>query len=482
MLNFSEQLNEYMKNYSISTVDLAKETGFDRTAIYRYVKGTRIPSDIEVVKKIADALQMPAREKKELIEAYDKLVWGEENVYSWQYIQELMETFYEIEKKESSFQNYWRMSRELQINTDILSLDSKEEIVTCILNFMSYVAEKESCPRIYMVMQPVYEEVQKHILPIFRNSKVKLEQIICMEQRHEKGYENLKIFQKILPVCFGLESSEAFYYYDSLNNHLNEMSGFVNFIIIQDCVIQFDYNMKKGVLIRNPVYYETMCQQYQFMRRQSKRYMSRGSIVEGVGGFANGMDGCNGGSLFSQLCMGYCISGKMYEEHLYPMQNRSDFIEAMIRTHGDWIGKRYISGAGLEQKIVSYGSAKGMEEFMDTGCICEFPSGFYRPFSLKERRLILDRMILLAEAGRIRYHILPEEMKVCSSIQIYWIDKTSSICLNRIREDEVQSMVIEEPSIYRTFRNCMEYLEKKEMILGEEESVKWLKELRKNGE
>ena len=43
-------------------------------------------------------------------------------------------------------------------------------------------------------------------------------------------------------------------------------------------------------------------------------------------------------------------------------------------------------------------------------------------------------------------------------------------------------MVIEEPSIYRTFRNCIEYLEKKEMILGAEESLDWLRRLRRKGE
>ena len=56
MLGFSEYLQNFMKINSISMVELSKETNIDRTVIYRYVKGTRVPSDINIVIRIADAM------------------------------------------------------------------------------------------------------------------------------------------------------------------------------------------------------------------------------------------------------------------------------------------------------------------------------------------------------------------------------------------------------------------------------------------
>lgn len=477
MLNFSEQLNEYMKVHAISTVDLAKETGIDRTAIYRYCKGTRMPSNITAVKKIADALQMSIKERKELLDAYDKLAWGEEKVYSWQYMKELLDSFSSIEKAESGFYNHWKVSRELQMDTDILELNSKEEIVTCISNLMSYVAEKANTKKVYLVMQPVYDEIQRYILPIFRDGKIGIEQVICMEQDRDKSYENLKIFQEIIPLCFGMNNYEAFYYYDSLASHFNAMSGMTNLILLQDYVIQFDYQMQRGIVSKNPIFYNVMYQQYERMRQQSQKLMTRVSDIAEVSQRID-MLGYSGSTFFCQLCMGFCISEKMYEEHIYPMPGKAEFIEGMIKSHGDWQGETYLEGNFPVEQIISYGTKEGMEEFMKTGRIQEFPAGMYEPFSVEERKMILERLIQLAKIGKLSFRLLPEEMQLSISMQIYWSDSLYGICLNYIKTDGIQQIVIKEQSIYRTCGNCMEYLEQRELILGAEETLKWLTELK----
>ncbi len=477
MLSFSEQLNEYMKAHAVSTVDLAKETGIDRTAIYRYIKGTRIPSNATSVRKIADALQMSIREREELLEAYEKLAWGEENVYSWQFMREQLESFDSLEEVDSAFYDHWKISRELQMDTDILALNSKEEIVTCVLNLLSYVAEKKNTQTVYLAMQPIYGEIQKYILPTFRNGSIEVEQIICMEQNRDKGYENLKIFQEILPLCFGMENYDAYYYYDSLCSHLNDMSGLTNLILVQDYVVQFDFYMQNGIVSKNPVYYGVMYQQYKKMRKQSQQFMFR---VNNIANISQRIDllGSNGCSFFRQLCMGFCVSKAMYEEHIHFMPGKKEFIDGMITSHGDWQGEKYIAGEFPVKRIVSYGSREGMEEFMKNGRIQEFPAGLYEPFSVEERKIILERLIRLGEMGVLSYRLLPESMKISPSIQLYWSENLSGISLNYIKPDKIQQIMIREQSIYRTYGNCMRYLEQRGIILGEEDSIKWLKELK----
>ncbi len=477
MLNFSEQLNNYMKTHAISTVDLAKETGMDRTAIYRYSRGTRIPSNVAAVKKIADALQMSIKERQELLDAYDKLVWGEENVYNWQYMKELLNSFCSIEREESGFYNYWKVSRELQMDTEILELNSKEEIVTCISNLMCYVAEKENTQKIFLTIQPVYDEIQRYILPIFRDKKINIEQIICMEKSREKSYENLKIFQEILPLCFGMNNYEVFYYYDSLASHFNSMSGMTNLILLQDYVIQFDYQMQRGIVSKNPALYNVMYQQYEVMRQQSQKLMTRVSDIIEVSQCID-MLGHGGSAVFRQLCMGFCISKKMYEEHIYPMPGKAEFIDVMIKSHGDWKEEQYVEGNYPIEHIVSYGTKWGMEEFMKTGRVQEFPAGLYEPFSVEERKIILDRIIRLAEMEKLSFRLFPEEIQLASSVQIYLSDSLCGICLNYIKADGIRQIVIKELSICRTCRNCMEYLERREMMLGAEETLEWLLELK----
>lgn len=478
MSDFSEILCGYMKRHFVSTVDLSKETGIDRTALYRYSRGTRIPSSLDVVEKIADALQMSGNERKILLEEYDKLIYGESSVYSFQYMKNMLIMLNETTRKDSMFFHHWRMHRELEIDTNILCLNSKEEIATCVLNLMEYVAGTCHQEKIYMVMQPVYEEIQKYILPIFGQSDIKVEQIICFEKNREKGYENLKIFQEIFPLCFGYPGYEPFYYYDSLSSHINSMSGMANFIIVRDYIIQFDIAMQNGVVIKETVYRDAMYQQYQFLKAQSKKLLMRDGDVGTVQEFANQIKDWHGGCIFRQPCMALCISRKWYEEHLYNIEGKEDFINGMVKSRGDWIEGEYIPPVESWRKCVSYGTKSGMEEFMRTGRIEEFPSGFYSPFTVRERQMLLERMIRLAQEERIAYRLLSEEMGLFGSIQIYWDEQRKRLSLNRVRENSISQIIVGEHSIYRTFHRFLEFLEKKEMVMDEKESLKWLIKLR----
>ena len=77
MSKFSDFLDNYMEEHDISSADLARDMGSDRTTIHRYRKGKRVPADENVVSNMADVLRMSAGEKKILLEKYDCLVFGE---------------------------------------------------------------------------------------------------------------------------------------------------------------------------------------------------------------------------------------------------------------------------------------------------------------------------------------------------------------------------------------------------------------------
>ncbi|RKI22075.1 XRE family transcriptional regulator [bacterium 1xD8-6] len=220
MLGFSEYLQNYMKTNSISMVDLSKEVDIDRTVIYRYVKGTRVPSDLNIVIRIADAIQMSVSEKRKLLREYDKLVLGESVVYSYLYIQKLL---WNLEKLdiESVSMNSWRSVHELKMDASIVELKAKEEIITYLLDFFQFLSERnDTDEKILLIMQPVYDEIQRFILWNFKESNVAIEQILCMEQNVNLSYKNLEVFYEIIPLCFSLSKYDVYYYYDSLNSHI----------------------------------------------------------------------------------------------------------------------------------------------------------------------------------------------------------------------------------------------------------------------
>lgn len=56
-------------------------------------------------------------------------------------------------------------------------------------------------------------------------------------------------------------------------------------------------------------------------------------------------------------------------------------------------------------------------------------------------------------------------------IYIYWHDETKSVCLNQMQTEEMSQVIVEESGIYRAFQCFLEYLDRKGMLMSEEETL-----------
>ena len=483
MLGFSEYLQNFMKTNSISMVELSKETDIDRTVIYRYVKGTRIPSDMDTVARIADAMQMSVSEKKYLLKEYDKLVFGKPMVYSYQYIKKLLRSLERPDRNTVSAKEQWKTVSKIKMDASIIELMTKEEIITYILDLFRYVAETgNASEKIFLVMQPVYDEIQRFIPQIFGQCDIKLEQIVCMEQNINQSYKNLEAFYGILPLCFLLSEYDVYYYYDSLSNHLNTMTSMPNILIVRDYVVQFDYEMEYGFVLKSDTYAVAMRRQYNKMRKESCSLLVRGNNTEQENDFIKQMDLQNGGCFFEQLCMGICLDRNILDRVISSEFEKEKYINLSEDMWENQNEKGFMDTEDTDKEFVSYGSLGSLDKFLKTGRLEEFPEMLYAPLSMDERLLVLERMIDLAKRGQIHYRILSDNIELPEKIQICWDSGRKRFALNQITEKEILQVVVEEQSIYRTFQLYLEYLEKKGLVLGESESLACLVRLQKKYE
>ncbi len=90
MSAFSNLLEEYMRQNDIHISKLSQLSEIDRTVVYRYVKGTRVPSSIGTVNLFSDVLCLTNKERDLLIEAWECEVWGKELVSSYNHIQQML--------------------------------------------------------------------------------------------------------------------------------------------------------------------------------------------------------------------------------------------------------------------------------------------------------------------------------------------------------------------------------------------------------
>lgn len=373
----------------------------------------------------------------------------------------------------------------------MLALKSEKEIEMCASSLFVALARKNDNVTLNLLMQPSYEAIQDMLFSVFgaeKGSHVKIEQIVCLEQRIQKSYENLDNFWHILPLCFAGIPYEARYYYDFLPNHINEMTWMPNVILAETCVIQFDYAMGSGIFVNDEEYVRTIRRQYEgFRERSAPLVFQCGDFPNTVSVFGEMVDEMvirdvqkekAVVTIFHEPCMTVCISSDLYEKCLIPIPAKEQLIALMEVSHGDWRGMTYLPPSnGHKTKTYSYFQEEGLRNFMQTGIISEFPHEFYHPLSLRERRLVLERMIELTRTGLVIYRMLPDELELPENIYFYWGTEERQLYLNYVKPMDMSQIQIAEPGICRVFRQWLEYIEEKEMLKSAEDTVRFLEKL-----
>ncbi len=455
-----------MVKHQVTASYLAQETGIDRTVIYRYMKGKRLPADADVAEKIADALQMSEEEKRRFYQGYDKAVMGESMVFSYQYIQQILDDLENMDENALTDNTKWQTTIEMRMDKPMAELKSKEEIETCVHDLFRCVAGTNKVhEELWMIMQPEYDGIQRHIPQIFKGKDVTVKQLICMEQSREKDYKNLMIFAKIVNPCFQLENYEAYYYYDDLEGHINGMTFMPNILLARDYAVMFDFAMETGAIFRGGEFVRIVQDYVWRAFKESRSLLGKGqapSMLERLLGSTRGVDMLG---LSGQPCMGACIGRDVMENHIHMFEGRDEFIEAMSETYESVLPQMSVS---------TYASLKGLEEFMRSGCIYEFPSKLYSPLNMEEKRAILWRMIEVARSGIVKYRFISEAVKLPRHVQIYANLKEKKLIINKISGDDIWQLVINERSIYKTFFSYLEYLERKDMICDEKKSLEMM--------
>ena len=480
MSEFAEYLDYYMEENGISAAELSRETGIERTLVYRYRKGNRTPIDEQTVLRIMKGLRMNETEKRSLMEKYDCLNIGEYEVNSYKYVKKLLKRLKMTGKTSVSGRLHWNISLKDCFQESYFFAHSQDEIISCISAVFAEAKEQEA--ELMLVMQPFYEPIQKLIPQMFRNSGVRIEQIICLEQRLSKNYKNLEIFQWVLPLCFEPMNYSVQYYYDFLANHINDMSWLPNTIIAGEYVIQFDYEMDKGVFIKDAKYVDVMKQQFIKMKEKTSSFLSGSEDRMGVMDIydAYGMlDRPNFTCMFEQPCFGLGISSDIYEEFLYPFPDKADFIKRMARFNGDWEDMKLILSPSWAGSFRSFCKVETIRQFMETGRVNEFPSAFYKPLSMDVRKKVLLRTIQAVRSDVIAIYALPEEIEIPSHLFFYWSGTDKAMSVKCMTENGMFQISVQEPGIYQAFQGFFEYLEKKNMLSGKEEVLQEMEKIRK---
>ncbi|MBE5938365.1 MAG: hypothetical protein E7265_10100 [Lachnospiraceae bacterium] len=474
MSEFSEYIDNYMNENSISSSSLAIDLDMDRALIHRYRKGTRVPSDEQTVCDIAGALRMNTLEKRILFEKYDLVSMGESVVYNYKYVIKLLEDLQTLEKEHMNLLPEIGSFNFSDKDNSVINLSSKEEIIALCADLFSTAPEKQNV-KIQMVLQPIYDEILTLIKRVLNSSEnIKVEHIVCLEKNAQKNFMNLEIFGKIIPLVLGNVDYNAFYYYDSIINHINEMSLFPNVIIMNDIVVQFDFDMQSGVAIYDKVYSEHMKNKYNRFRDLTEVLLIKSERPLDFLDIYNNIHETTttAYSLYAQPCLGYCSSTDMFEKYLVQIPHREEFIKGMAYHLGNWENMNFIPPESFCKKIYSYCKISGVRSFMETGRVDELPEALYSPLDKEVRIKMLERLIHLVKADIVNCIFVDEDMPLSKSVYFYWND-AKQVFFHKLGSLDTQQVCINASGMYQSIQDFLCYVNKK-MIKKKDETLEVL--------
>ncbi len=482
-MSFSEYFSNYIKSYNISLPKLAKILNMERSTLYRYMNGDRLPKNIQTVEYIANGLCMKTNERIQFLEEYDKSVLGDDIVNSYLYMYKLLKELLNVDDFFKSKYTFYEktLMKGFSENEDYVKLTSKPSIISYVIRMFQQCANSTDIKqRVMLYIQPAYTEIQELLLPFFSNKNIQVDHVICFEKSIEKCYINLDILKEILPQSFNLSNYNIYYHYDNLTSHLNTLSLLPNLIITEKCTLMFDYEMHSGFFTTNQTLIKYFTEHFDNLSMGCFSLFEKGDFANNVAQMNSAVAGKKVGSLFNQPCVSPCLDIELLKESIYDSPQKEILLETALLQNGNWNGMEHFGGQSEVIHITSCCTKNGIIQLAETGRIVEIPEQYYEPISINHRINVLKRMILLMESEKCSYIVLKNNISLPSSMQIYWNPTDREVSFRYIRKDSLIQSGIKETSIYNTVINFLQYIEQKNLAFTQKECVDFIRGLIEN--
>ena len=412
---FSDLLSEYITMKDVGVYPLSQFCGLDRSFMYKIINGKRNPSGEDVVRKMAQFMQLTPREKTDFMDAFYITQMGEEVYYRRKSVGELIETFSHREgKKEYIFHE---------------------------------------------------AEIAK------QNPNLTIQHLFCMNNNEKmvsmrKNY-NLSCLQKILPICACGCDYRARYYYDNVTARLNEFRLFPYLILTEHCALAFSADYQNALLFREETTLRMMREMFEGYFKQSEPLFERLDTVQSQLGYTETLIrhfiASDSPRYFFQRmpCLSGLLTAEMLERHLVKeMPGREQMIRAVAQY------AKVMQTQVLDKKTTMFFSEDGIKSFLDTGRVDEYPKECYSPLDFDERIALIRRFLALRDRANLR--MIRETKERAEHALNISVNANEGYLLFQTRTERLIYLSIREPSILMAFYDYLESMKPEELCTEEE--------------
>ena len=475
-MEFSEYLRELIKKNNLTISALARQTGIERTTLSKVLAGQRV-LPYNALDTLINYLRVTPMEEKKLRHFYEVQFEHKGIRESRAIIDKLFSDLSSLDFSMVAFEE-----RKLLVN--IKEYAKERSIFTGSMNvelllrmaLSEELVKKDA--RIEMTIPPRYSFLNKELMQRYLSEDVNAEitQIIAFDSSEDTSgnLHNLKYFCQVLPFCLlSYQRYHPYYYYDECAQK-HYMDPFPYFMVTSKCVICLSENGQEAMMLRcedQVSYYHKYFQNLLSQCHKLIKYTVNPAEI--LNSYSNCTDSDGYYTIMDQPCFGKYYTDEFIEEHLQQhIPNREYLLE---------IAKKRFSVLRNAKKFYTLYTQKGLQRFMDTGVLDDFPEILVKPFSMEVRKNLMKKMADDIVSGKnvariLETGVFPDYLSLTTSLDSgvgFFLTKQSPL------QEEFFSIHLEEPYLCKAFHGWLLGLAESRHALSAEDTVKIMLDMTK---
>ncbi|KUO75300.1 MAG: hypothetical protein APF81_17595 [Desulfosporosinus sp. BRH_c37] len=474
MSKFSNKLKSLIEDCGTNIYQLAKNAELDRTTIQRSIAGKRLPNVI-FVEKLCDYLRVSPIERKELLEFHAISKVGEEVYASRKYIKGMIERIATIHMKtDNMIIGEKTVVFDSQINNDIKVFSGQYCVNNLIHNILEDVVYNENSSQINLIVPFEYTFLFDFLNQLYfsRKGKISIRHIVKLSKNPktlQNSNFNLEILLNVLPFAFTAGSGYQPYYYYGNTDAAKDIAMIMPYYILTNKrLVTLSADFTTAILYNNEEILKTYRTEFEKVVLQMNPFIKKLSdcgemlstylsAYKDAGQFTHTIE--------PQPCFAKYYTHQMVDEKLRQgIEHRDELLKSLYQLFDVYKDYRSIP--------MSLFSIEGLEYLVTTGLMADLPPRFALPFTVKERKYLLQS--LRDEIEKDIYLVRAIDCSKFSissvaTIQLYGINGLIFITAD---DNGIISCFIDEKNICEAFHDFFESLHDSDLVYSKEKTLR----------
>ena len=260
MSTFSELLSNFVAEKKADIAQMVKYCGFDRSTMYKILKGKRNPPPLDIVYNIGQFLRLTQPELQQLTETWQLTILGPLKYFRRKSVEHFLrffpDDFSSINEDELLRSAVPADHTQISDAPACQGLDSQMEINSYLRQIIFKEAEKEQ-GSILMVVQPEYDYLFQTLGSLTPENPITVDHIFCLSNTEALTSDHQLLHIRYLETLFPLFTRKnigytPLYYYGDIHSRFSVYNLIPYMILTSDHALLFTSDYQSGIFFSDP--------------------------------------------------------------------------------------------------------------------------------------------------------------------------------------------------------------------------------------